>query len=90
MKTFFSIIITIICPLSVAYRDGARMESCYDHNVIHFNPDLPPTSKQDCIRFCRYDLTPTGRYSQTDEYTFELLESNVTEFECDEIYGCKY
>ena len=86
------VIKTLLCflllvPLSKAHRTGALAESCYGHEIDHSNPENPPAFKQDCISNCRYDLILTGR---VDEESLQLLEQNVTVFECGLVYSCKF
>lgn len=72
---------------SMAYRDGARIESCYDHAVMHSNPSIPiPINKIDCIGNCRYDLILDGR---VDETTLAIIDEGVTLFECGSVNKCE-
>ena len=65
---------------SRAHRDGAREESCYDHNVTHVG-----AFKTNCGADCRYFLNVKEVVNET---TLEL--GNITSsYECGKIYGSK-
>lgn len=86
LSLFPILLFSLILP-SMAYRDGARIESCYDHAVMHSNPSIPiPINKIDCIGNCRYDLILDGR---VDETTLAIIDEGVTLFECGSVYKCE-
>ena len=64
-----------------AYRDGAREESCYDHNVDHVG-----AFKTNCGDGCRYFLNVKEVMNET---TLEL-GNETSSYECGKIYGSKW
>ena len=79
----------LILPSSLAFRDGAKSDSCYGHEIMHVsgNPMVGELVKQDCLPPCRYDLILMGRL---DDARQQIIDSNVMSFECGKIYQCKY
>ena len=80
-------ILFLLLPLTLAYRDGARVDSCYDHDVMHATAGIPPFFPSNCMTDpdCNYELTWSARVfdNMTDETT------NFTELECGRTYRCK-
>ena len=76
-------VLSSLCFISPchAYRDGAREESCYDHNVTHVG-----AFKFNCGTDCRYFLNVK---EVVDETTLEL-GNETSSYECGKIYGSKW
>ena len=85
---FVFLLLLLHFPFSLGYRDGAREESCYDHSIIHVRAGRPGSPIAYCEQpLCNYTLTLTGEVD--NETSLELLESDVTDLECDSVYQCK-
>ena len=79
MYTAALIVILTITSTTVAYRDGARSDSCYGHEVVHltFGVDALPTN---CTDPCSYTLTVVNKVDNGS------IEENITTYECNETY----
>lgn len=80
------ILLLHVLPFCLAYRNGARSESCFGHEVDHSIPGFPPIFKQDCTGDCKFDLMLLGKVTPS---TLEVIDANAKFFECDSVYKCK-
>ena len=80
------ILLACLLPFCLAYRDGARSESCYGHEIDHSQSNAPPALKQDCTGGCSFDLKLLGT---VDPVSLEVTDAEVQFLECDETYKCK-
>lgn len=87
--SFLLLLAPAFLPSSLAYRDGARSDSCYGHEIMHrsSNPMVGDLVRQECLPPCRFDLDLIGRF---DVATQQIIDHNITSFECGEVYECKY
>ena len=81
------LVFVALCAPSLAYVDGARTESCYNHSVIHFQPftNLPAgliTCNDPCI--FQVDVRLVLNMSKITNVTVE--DSLATTYECDSYY----
>ena len=79
--------VSSVLPTCLGHTTGARMESCYGHEVTHQSPEpgLPDPVKGDCIGDCRYDFTLLGEF---DYDAGNLVNSNVGTLRCGSVYQC--
>lgn len=84
----FSFVFVLVIPFAVAYRDGARADSCYDHRIMHTSEGNPPVFKLNCPTSCQYNLTLNG---QIDELSLEIIKNatDIDFFYCGATYQCK-
>lgn len=77
---------------SLAYREGAPRESCYDHNIEHtrLGRRVPVIR---CTGYCNFDVEVVDEVDIDDvmEYDDEplILDDNVTSLTCNSVYRCK-
>lgn len=81
-----SLLLLNLVAIVMAHRDGARSnESCYNHDVVHVQIGVPPTTKIFCIRDCMYNLTLHG---EVNEIPGMVIDTNVTRLKCSSTYQC--
>ena len=80
----------VLLPFSLAYRDGARSESCYGHEIEHIssNPMVGRLVRQDCLPPCNFDLILDGRVDAVSRAIEEDMVNDT--LECGESYQCTY
>ena len=81
MKLVVLFLLCEISPLVLAYRDGARENSCYDHSIDHESgtetfPCVPPS----CPFFLRIRKV-------MDDTTLQLDNETTNTYQCGRIYG---
>ena len=86
MKLLVLLLLHCIARPLLAYRDGARDNSCYDHSIDHGAgtetfPCDPPPARDPCPFFLRIREV-------MDEATLELGNETST-YQCGRIYGSK-
>lgn len=78
-----------LTPPSLAYRNGAQQESCYDHRINHPGDFNPTSAKQTCTHYaCRYNFDLIG---EVNESLF-LVDTEVVKtrvLNCGSVYRCK-
>ena len=79
MCTVSLIIILSISSTTMAYRDGARTDSCYGHEVVHltFGVAALPTI---CADPCSYTLTVVSKVGD------ENIEGSISSYDCGQTY----
>lgn len=77
------ILLLALFPCCLAYRDGARSDSCYDHRVEHIIPNSPPIAKIVCDAMCNHVMTISGEYDYENRV---LINSSVGAFQCGSVY----
>ena len=73
-----------LVPPSLTYRDGARIDSCYGHEIEHLSFGQP-VPKLDCSGSCGYDLDLINVVNETN--TQEVIP--IDSLECGSTYVCK-
>ena len=61
--TSVTLLLSLVSGLSLAYRDGARTQSCYGHEIEHLSFGQP-VPKLSCSGSCRYYFTFMGRVDE--------------------------
>ena len=84
------LLVPVLLPFSLAYRDGARSESCYGHEIEHIssNPMVGRLVRQDCLPPCNFDLILDGRVDAVSRAIEEDMVNDT--LECGESYQCTY
>ena len=80
-----SVLLFLLCEASplLAYRDGARENSCYDHSIDHGADTVPfPCVPPTCPFFLRIREV-------MNEATLELGNETTNTYQCGRIYGSK-
>ena len=87
MNKYLSLVLVVYSnPFSLAYTDGARNESCYGHEIVHYGFDRLPKSKTVCMMNCQV----LSLEAKVNETTLEEIERNVSTYECGSTYRCKF
>ena len=82
MKLFALFILHCMTSPLLAYRDGARENSCYDHSINHgTGTETFPCEPQSCSFFLRIREV-------VDDTTLELGNETTT-YQCGQVYGSK-
>ena len=81
------VLLVLLLPASLAYRDGADEQSCYDHAVVHSSGFVLPANGQ-CMGRCLVDFAVVGE-------VMDIMNpdqvNNVTEtLTCNSVYRSKF
>ena len=83
-----SLVLLALCAPSLAYVDGARTESCYNHSVMHLQPFTnDPAELITCAEPCIFqvDVRLVLNMSDINNVTVENGNSTTT-YECGSYY----
>ena len=82
-----SLVFLALCAPSLAYVDGAREESCYNHSVIHLQPftDLP-AELITCNDPCIFQVDVRLVLDMSDITNVTVNDSLATTYECGSTY----
>ena len=82
-----SLVFLVLCAPSLAYVDGARSESCYDHSVIHLQPFTNiPNELITCIDPCIFQVDVRLVLDMSDLNNVTVEDSLATTYECGSTY----
>ena len=82
-----SLVFLAVCAPSLAYVDGARNESCYNHSVIHLQPFTNlPAELITCNDPCIFQVDVRLVLNMTDITDVTVNDSLATTYERDSTY----
>ena len=84
-KSLF-LFLCLVSP-SLTYRDGARNDSCYGHEIVHLSFGQP-VPKLDCSGSCRYDLDLISVVNETNPQKVIAINPGDP-LKCGSTYICK-
>ena len=83
MKLIVLFLLCEVSPSVLAYRDGAREDSCYDHSIDHGDgTESFPCDPSQCPFFLRIREV-------VNDTTLELDNETTNTYQCERIYGSK-
>lgn len=88
MKIDEVLVLILLTPVTLSWRNGAEQESCYDHGIIHTrngSPILP----QYCTGWCGYVLNLEAEVNESNLTQAIKDGDEIASFKCKSVYLCK-